>query len=265
MKLFISADIEGTAGIVHWDETEYGKNGYDTYRRHMTAEVAAACKAAHTFSNDAQIVIKDAHDSARNILVEDLPEYVQVFRGWADDPMCMMFGLDRSFSGVILTGYHSPAGTNDNPLAHTMTTRAQKVTLNGVLCPEAMISALTASYMGVPTLVLSGDESLCRSMQEICPSLEIAPVSKGVGGGSMAVHPRKAQEMIANAVSAALAKDMHPLFPMPSHFHMEISYIKHQQARHASFYPGAKTVDAKTIAFDSDDWMEMLRFIHFTL
>ncbi len=265
MKLFISADIEGTAGIVHWDETEYGRNGYETYRRQMTGEVAAACRAIHALDENAQIVVKDAHDSARNILVEDLPEYIQIFRGWAKDPLCMMHGLDSSFSGAILTGYHSPAGSDANPLAHTMTTSAAKVTLNGELCPEAMINALTASYLGVPTLALTGDRGLCEQMQKIFPALEIAPVSEGSGDGAMSVHPKKAQEMIAQAVSRALARETHPLFPMPEHFRMEISYVKHHAARSASFYPGAQAVDAKTVAYESDDWMDVLRFIHFVL
>ena len=82
-RIFLSADIEGTAGIVHWDETEYGKNGYEYFRRQMTREVAAACEGAREGGAD-EIVIKDAHDSARNILPDELPQGVKLFRGWAN-------------------------------------------------------------------------------------------------------------------------------------------------------------------------------------
>ncbi len=78
MKLFISSDIEGTCGINHWDETEIGKPGYDRFTREMTREVRAACDGALSsgcFQNAEtdEIRIKDAHDSARNIIPEELP------------------------------------------------------------------------------------------------------------------------------------------------------------------------------------------------
>jgi D-amino peptidase len=46
MKIFISADIEGTAGINHWDETIHGHADWTEYRALMTAEVLAACDGA---------------------------------------------------------------------------------------------------------------------------------------------------------------------------------------------------------------------------
>lgn len=266
MKLFISADIEGTAGIVHWDETIYGREGYDTCRRQMTAEVGAVCRAAQEMQPGCEIVIKDAHDSGRNLLVEELPDFVRVFRGWARHPLCMMYGLDETFDGVALTGCHSAAGMNTNPLAHTMDTKAYKVTLNGDICPEAMINALTASYLGVPVLLLTGDRGLCEWMQARCPGTETVAVTQGTGNGAMSVHPRKAQEMIREATRRALQKDPAScLFPLPEHFTMEVNYIRHHEAHFASFYPGARLLDEKTVAYSSDDWMDVLRFIHFVL
>ena len=52
-KLFISADIEGTAGIVNWNETERSvPHDYDYFANQMTREVAAAisCSASMAFS-----------------------------------------------------------------------------------------------------------------------------------------------------------------------------------------------------------------------
>lgn len=266
MKLFISADIEGTAGIVHWDETIYGREGYDVYRRQMTREVCAACSGVYKCDPNAQIVIKDAHDSARNLLAGELPKEALLFRGWAKHPFCMMYGLDETFDGVILTGYHSAAGMNTNPLAHTMDTKAYKVTLNGEICPEAMINSLTASYLSVPVLVLTGDEGLCDWMNAHCPATQTVAVNKGTGNGTMSVHPQKAAELIEQAVERALNGDARAcLFPMPEHFRMEVNYVKHHEAYAASFYPGAELKDEKTVAYEADDWMDILRFIHFVL
>ena len=95
-RIFLSADIEGTCGIAHWDETELGKPDYEPFRRQMTREVAAACEGAFAAGCE-DLLIKDAHDSARNLIPAELPERVSIFRGWGSDIHSMMSGIDASF------------------------------------------------------------------------------------------------------------------------------------------------------------------------
>ena len=149
MKLFISADIEGTSGICHWDETEKGRDLYQQFALQMSREVAAACEGAIEAGCE-EILVKDAHDSARNIDPALLPETARIFRGWGADPLCMMAGLDAGFDGVVFTGYHSGVGSDANPLAHTMNTRAFALKINGEPASELYINCLIASYLGVP-------------------------------------------------------------------------------------------------------------------
>ena len=151
MKLFISADIEGTTGIVLWYETTNGHPRYPYFAEQMTREVAAACEGAAAAGAD-DILIKDAHDSACNLIPAMLPENIRIFRGWGAEIMSMMAGLEKGYDGVIFTGYHSGAGMDTNPLSHTMNTKNVYVKLNGGLCPELMINCLTASYVGVPVV-----------------------------------------------------------------------------------------------------------------
>ena len=67
MNVFISADIEGTCGITDWSETERSTPyEYNYFRKQMTMEVKAACEGALSGGAD-QILVKDAHDSARNL------------------------------------------------------------------------------------------------------------------------------------------------------------------------------------------------------
>ena len=47
MKLFISADIEGCAGVALTDETHKKESVYQRFAEEMTEEVVAACEAAH--------------------------------------------------------------------------------------------------------------------------------------------------------------------------------------------------------------------------
>ena len=79
MRFFISADIEGVTGINSWDETNKNNADYGEFRKQMTREVAAACEAAFA-AGATDIVVKDAHDSGRNILASELPKGVQMIR-----------------------------------------------------------------------------------------------------------------------------------------------------------------------------------------
>lgn len=266
-KLFISADIEGTAGIAHWDETDRSKaHDYDYFADQMTREVAAACEGAHDAGIN-EVLVKDAHDSGRNINPRKLPEYARVFRGWARHPFSMMFGLDESFDGVVFTGYHSAAQMNGNPLSHTMTTGCNYIKLNGELMSELMMNSLTASYVGVPIYCACGDRGLCEWMQSVNPNIATVAVSEGTGSGSLGMHPDVAIRAIRETVAKSIATHTKEqcMFPMPAHFHLELNYKEHMQALGASYYPGAKQTDSRVVEFDTDNWFDALRFIHFVL
>ncbi len=264
-KLFISADLEGTAGVAHWDETEIGKPLYDRFARQMSREVAAACEGALSAGYD-DVLVKDAHDSARNIDPSLLPEQARIFRSWGRHPYSMMAGLDHSFSGVVFTGYHSPAGTDTNPLSHTMNTQNNCVLLNGEICSELMINCLTAAYEGVPVFCVTGDRGLCEWIQSVNPNIAVVPVSEGVGNGSISIHPDLAVRRIRETVAEAVTRDPAScMYPLPAHFRVEIDYKQHQHAKNASFYPGCVRTGVRTVAFEADDYMDVLRLFHWVL
>ena len=74
MKVFLSADMEGTCGIVSWPETERTTPfDYSPAQKQMTREVAAACRGALS-AGAAEVLVKDAHDSARNVDPTGLPQ-----------------------------------------------------------------------------------------------------------------------------------------------------------------------------------------------
>jgi D-amino peptidase len=266
-KLFISADIEGTAGIVNWNETERSMpHDYDYFSNQMTREVAAACEGAHDAGIE-EIVVKDAHDSARNLNPAKLPEYARVFRGWARSPLSMMFGLDNTFDGVVFTGYHSAAQMNGNPLSHTMNTQNNYVKVNGILAPELMLNSLIASTMGVPVYCVCGDRGLCEWMNEINPNIATVPTNEGTGAGALTLHPDVAVRRIRETVSEAIAtkKKEDLMFPQSEKYHIEVNFKEHFKAYGGGFYPGAKQTGARTVEFECTDWFDAMRFFYFVL
>ena len=264
-RIFLSCDIEGTCGIAHWDETERGKPGYEAFAAQMTREVAAACEGALRGGAE-ELLVRDAHDSARNLDPAQLPEQARIFRGWGRDPYAMMSGLDGSFSGAMFTGYHSAAGWSGNPLSHTMNTQNVFVRINGEDASELMMNALTASMMGVPSLLVTGDRMLCDWFHTKVPAALTVPVNEGVGNGSISMHPGKAVGLIREAAEAAMKLDTSQcLYPLPERFKVEVCYREHPRARWASWYPGAKQVNDRTVRYECDNWMDALTFFHFCL
>lgn len=264
-KLFICSDIEGTAGIACWDETDRSHpHEYDPVAAQMTREVAAACDGAHAGGVD-EILVKDSHDSGHNISHLGLPEYAKLFRGWARHPYSMMHGVDREHEGVFLTGCHSAAGTNFNPLSHTMSLRITWAKLNGELLSEAHMNGLTASYLGVPVLMVTGDRGVCEDISRVNPAVATVPLIDGAGDGTLSVHPNCAVDMIREtAKKAAARKDkLECVLPMPGELCLDIRFRDHQQATRGSFYKDVKQLDEHTLRYETDDYFELLRFYHF--
>ena len=265
MKLYISSDMEGTCGITAWDETNKGKDLYEHFRRQMSREVAAACEGA-TEAGATEILVKDAHDSARNIDPELLPQNVKIFRGWGRHPFSMMAGLDKTFDGVAMTGYHSAAEMDTNPLSHTMNTQNNFVKINGELCPELMMNSLTAAYLGLPVYCVTGDKGLCDFMNRHCPGTVTVPVNEGFGAGSVSIHPQLAIERIREGFKRALTVPKDGcMFPLPKDFYVEISFKEHFKALGAKWYPGCVQTGARTVAFEAKDYMDVLKFMYWVL
>lgn len=266
MRIFLSADIEGTCGIAAWPETERATPAdYEPFRQQMTREVAAACRGALSAGAD-EVFVKDAHDSARNIDHAALPRETRLHREWSGDPLCMMSGLDKeTFDAVFFTGYHAWAGCGGNPLSHTMNTRINRVTLNGIPCSEFLINAFTAGYFGVPVALVTGDRALCEFAKDLIPGVTTVAVNEGAGASSTSIHPQLAVERIEAAAAEAVRNAPRCQVPMPEFFIMEAEFAKHPMAYSRSFYPGAALKDDKTICYETHDWYEMLRFCHFVL
>jgi len=265
MKVFISSDMEGTAGVCHWDETEPDKREYPYFTQLMTGEVKAACEGALSAGADA-VVVKDAHDSARNIDILQLPKQVKLLRGWTRDPQVMMGGLDGSYDAVMFTGYHSEAGSPNNPLSHTMNGKNNYVTINGIRCSELFMNSLTAAYYGVPVYFVAGDAALCRWIKSVNPNIETVETFEGSGDAVLAIHPQLSRELIKAGVEKALKKPKEDMkFPLPPYFDVEINFKYHVNAKKGSFYPGAVQKDATTVTYSAIDYMDVLKFFFWVL
>lgn len=210
-------------------------------------------------------MIKDAHDSARNLEILDLPQNIKIIRGWASHPFMMMQEIDETFDASIMIGYHSGAGFNTNPLAHTMDCGLiDYVKINEMIVSEFILNAYTSSYVNVPVAFVSGDEGLCSQVKTYDEKITTVTVNKGVENSTISIHPLKAIELIKKGVEESLEQKMKAI-PLPKKFNVEISYIKHKSAYRASFYPGVKQISPKTVSYEANDYMDVLKMMYFLL
>jgi D-amino peptidase len=265
MKVFISADIEGTAGITDWDEALKEGANYQEFRNLMTAEVVAACEGACAAGAN-EIIVKDAHQTGRNILVSELPEYVQIIRGWSGHPYSMMQGITPDCAAALFTGYHNQAGADTNPLAHTFTGKVSRLLLNGEIASEFTINAFCAALVGVPPVFLSGDGGMCSGAKKIVPNISTLSVSEGHGPSTTSMAPSRAVAEIREAVEAALSADLSACsLELPPEFELVVEFTNPVDAYRVSWYPGAQQVEPRAVRFVSDDYFEILRSLTFLL
>ena len=158
MNVFISADIEGVCGVMgpcHWDPAgaEYKRAcGW------MTQEVNAAVRGALA-AGAKRIVVKDAHNTATNIPLDELDPAAELISGWG--PLdSMVEGVDSSFGAVFLIGYHARGGTIDGTLAHTFSSNVLDLRVNGQTVGEAGWAGMFAGHFDVPVALVTGDDKL---------------------------------------------------------------------------------------------------------
>ncbi|MDR1705291.1 MAG: M55 family metallopeptidase [Clostridiales bacterium] len=265
MKVFISADIEGTNGIASFAEADNNnEREYTYFANRMTEEVGAVCDGINSFDGNADILIKDAHATARNIDHAKLPGNARLLRGWAGKPCSMINGLDGSFDAAVFSGYHSPAYTGGNPLAHTInSTRFSRVLINGRVAGEFHINYFGAMSLGVPVVMVSGDKYLMELVNETDPDIVTVAALEAYGNGTVSSHPSGtlaaltdgAKKAMANA--AALKEKISQ--KLPAAFEIEITFKRHVEAFKAAFFPGMSQIDAATVGYECADFFDFLK------
>jgi D-amino peptidase len=260
LKVFISVDMEGVAGVIHWEDVSRSGKDYGLFRKLMTQETNAAVEGALE-AGATEILVRDSHGSARNILPDLLHSAAELIRDWSGGPLDMMEGIDETFDAVIFIGYHARAGTPDAVLDHTMTGRFYDVELNGKKMPEAGINAFIAGHFGVPVVLVAGDLAIAKQAKELFGDVETVAVKEGIGNAAKMLHAQKAQELIKEKTIKALERieDFKPYKFNPP-FTMEITYTNEERANQASWIPGAKRSGDRSVSFTSSDFMEVLKF-----
>ncbi|WP_211444388.1 M55 family metallopeptidase [Collimonas humicola] len=217
MKILISVDIEGVAGVFNIEQTRAGNPEYERARRLMTAEANAVIEGALA-GGASEIVVNDSHGGFRNLLPDLLHPAASQILG-KPRLLGMMSGVDSGVDGVMMVGYHGRAQSR-GILAHTINGFSfARIWLNGQELGEAGIYGALAGEFGVPVIFGSGDNVFTAENQPLFPQATLVSVKTADGAASgTSLSPQSALALLGEGAKAAVNKlaDCRPFILQPT-------------------------------------------------
>lgn len=264
LKVYISADMEGVAGVVTADQLGPTGFEYDRFRGFMTAEVLAAIQGARD-AGATTIVVSDSHGNGENLLIERFAGDISIVRSWPR-PLMMMEGIDSSFAAVVFIGYHASTNSMTGVRAHTMSSATlTSVELNGVVVPESGFNAAIAGRFGVPVVAISGDDVAVSEAQRLLGNLEGAVVKRAISfHAAQTMTPEAAQTLIREKVKAGVLRraELKP-YVVAAPVRLDITFKHYRQAELLGYLSIVQRTSSHSIRFLGRDILEASRFLEF--
>lgn len=260
VKLFISVDMEGIGGIGTSQMVTRDGKDYAVGRKLMTDEVNAVVEAIYALG-PATVVVNDSHGDMQNLLHTELDPRVEYIQSNIK-PLGMVQGLDDTFDGVILLGYHAMAGTENGFLAHTGSGAVKGLWLNGTEVGEAGLNTFFAGALGVPVILGSGDKAFSEELGKLITVRTV--ITKEAIGASAAKlkHPEGVKNALREQTTAAL-KELHKAeaFAVNNPIGFVIKVGSPALADVAMGIPGMERVDGYTVSYQAKNMDEAYRLI----
>jgi D-amino peptidase len=262
MRVYISVDMEGIAGVVHEDQTDpiepRHAGEYNRFRRLMTNEANAAILGALDAGAKA-VLVNDSHWLMRNLLAEDIHPAAELLSG-GPKRLSMVEGIEGGFDAAMFIGYHAMAGTRHAIIDHTYTSRVYEARLNGQAVGELALNAAMAGVHSVPVALVSGDQALAAEARAVLgDGVETVVVKEAVGRfAAKSLAPAVAGERIRAGASTALRR-RHTPFILKSPIRLEVDFALTQMADMAELVPGSSRIAGRTVVYEAKDYREVFR------
>jgi D-amino peptidase len=262
MRVYISVDMEGVAGVVHEDQTDPIESRhageYNRFRRLMTSEANAAIAGALEVGAET-ILVNDSHWLMRNLLAEDLNPAAELLSG-GPKRLSMVEGIETGFDAAMFIGYHARAGTRNATIEHTYTSSVYEARINGEPVGELALNAAMAGVHGVPVVLVSGDQAIAAEAKALLGSeVETVVVKQAVGRfAARSLHPSIACERIRTGAASSLRRN-HVPFRFQPPLQLAVDFSLTQMADMAELVPGSSRTSGRTVEYTSGDYQEIFR------
>ena len=260
MRVFISTDIEGTAGIVDWQQVRGPGTEYELGRRLLTNEVNAAIDGA-VQAGAVHVLINDSHSTMQNMRPGDLHHGASYLSG-RHKPIYMMEGLDGAFDAVFMIAYHGAISAERAILSHTYNPAAVwEVRLNGIAVGESALNALVALHHRVPVVLITGDQATADEARAFLPEVEAVIVKRSITRfAAESLHPERACELIRAGAAEALARVKSvplPAIELPAT--IEITFLTADMAEMSTWIRGVERTGPRVVSVTDDDSLRLYR------
>ena len=160
MKAFVSVDMEGMPYVVIPGHLNLKGALYEEARKTATKITLVTAEESHKNGFD-EVVVADSHGPMVNLHVDELPEYVEIIRGYPR-PLSMVAGVEDCDAALFL-GYHAKFGTAKSTFDHTYSGASiHKLEVNGTEVSEFLLNAYAAGEYNVPVILVAGEAQLLK-------------------------------------------------------------------------------------------------------
>jgi len=205
MRVYLSVDMEGLAGISHAGPTRRDDLGYAAAVRLMEGETNAAIAGAYDGGATA-VVVNDSHGSMYNLTAEAIDRRARLVQGRKALSM-VEAAAEGSFGAALFVGYHARAGHPRGTIAHTYTASPTLTTLCGRPVGEYAINALYLGALGIAVAMVSGDDALAEEVADWLPWAERVVVKRASGWQAAdSLHPEDARELIREGARVGVSR-----------------------------------------------------------
>jgi len=272
MNYFISLDMEGVAGLASWSETSQEQ------RELMTSETCAVIEGVRSVDKQARILIADSHSRGQNLLLDRLPQDVQVVRGYPR-PLYMVEGADESFDAALFVGYHAPIGTRNGSMDHTYSASAiYEILANGHVVGETELNMVLLSHLGIPLIFASGDDQYCEFSRRFFPHSVFVTTKWATGRYSQrTLMPEASKTLIRDGAASATRQLMTRGRTILAHEQLQgsvqheilatspstwtVRFLTTSACDVAAWIPGSRRSGGRELAYTSTDPIELYRFL----
>ena len=259
MKVYVSVDLEGVAGVVSDAQTSPGGADYAWARTMMLEEANAAIRGAIA-AGATEVLVNDSHGPQTNLRPDELDRRATLITG-QPKPFGMAQGLDSTFAAAVYIGYHASGSVADAVHGHTFSGALKHVRLNGREVGEYGLNGALAGHYGVPVAFVAGDAAFVREARAFFPMVDALAVKDGIGFfAARTLHPLEARERIESGVRAALAKRVaRPPVKLSAPITLEVELAELAQADKVMLIPGMQRVSGRVVRYTAPDMPTIYR------
>jgi len=260
MKVFISFDMEGVAGIVDWSQCRAPGQPYEEGRALLLGEVNAAIEGAIE-GGATEIVCNDSHGTMNNLNPAELHGRA-VYVAGRHKPLYMMEGMDASVDAVFFVGYHGSISGDSSVLSHTYNPSVvSRVELNGTECGESGINGLVALACSAPVVLITGDQQTAAEGGPFFKDAERVVVKESITRfAASQLHPLDARDKIMAAAAAAARRAREvPLPDIALPARLDVDMQTADMALVASWVKGVERTGTRTVRIEGDDPLAVYR------